>query len=203
MRGYAKDAAPRGKHAAKKARQGEGALDEEFDPAYDSEPDDCFDDAAPTAAPTAVKGKRALGPQARLEQTPDQGLVFWCALCNDKKPVQSTKATSRPIVLAGSRAAGGAVASPTPPSTSSVLKDSSPSRSHRHRRSGRPAAGVEQLAVGVAAAAALARAWPEECGDQGGCGRQAGLVPRCKVWGAKQVCGAGFGEQHRRPQREH
>ena len=95
MRGYAKDAAPRGKHAAKKARQGEGALDEEFDPAYDSEPDDCFDDAAPTAAPTAVKGKRALGPQARLEQTPDQGLVFWCALCNDKKPVQSTKATSR------------------------------------------------------------------------------------------------------------
>ena len=92
MRGYAKDAAPRGKHAAKKARQGEGALDEEFDPAYDSEPDDCFDDAAPTAAPTAVKGKRALGPQARLEQTPDQGLVFWCALCNDKKPVQSTKA---------------------------------------------------------------------------------------------------------------
>jgi hypothetical protein len=94
VRGYAKDAAPRGKHAAKKARHGEGALDDEFDPAYDDPVDDdpVDNDADAAALPTAAKGKRALGPQARLEQMLDKGLVFWCAFCNDKKPVQSLKA---------------------------------------------------------------------------------------------------------------
>ena len=91
VRGYAKDAAPRGKHAVEKARWGEGAFDEMYDSAYDSA-DDSESDAAADAAPLKGKRKRAKGAKQRLAQALGEGLVFWCALCDMAKPLQSLKA---------------------------------------------------------------------------------------------------------------
>mmetsp|Transcript_55591 Transcript_55591/g.145877 ORF Transcript_55591/g.145877 Transcript_55591/m.145877 type:complete len:235 (-) Transcript_55591:599-1303(-) len=88
VRGYASDAAPRGKHAPKR-RPGEGALDDEYDPAYDSEDSDDAAASPPVdaaaAAPTDLKRKRVKGAKVRIKKTVGEGLVFWCALCNDQK----------------------------------------------------------------------------------------------------------------------
>jgi hypothetical protein len=92
-RAYAADAAPRGKYAAKKVCHGEGRLDDLYDPDYDDDPED--DDASDDdgdAPPGGGKRKRAKGAKQRLPATLGESLVFWCALCDMAKPIQSLKA---------------------------------------------------------------------------------------------------------------
>jgi hypothetical protein len=92
-RAYAADAAPRGKYAAKKVCHGEGRLVDLYDPDYDDDPED--DDASDDdgdAPPGGGKRKRAKGAKQRLPATLGESLVFWCALCDMAKPIQSLKA---------------------------------------------------------------------------------------------------------------
>jgi len=144
VRGYASDAAPRGKHAPKR-RPDEGALDDEYDPAYDSEDSDDAAASPPVdaaaAAPTDLKRKRAKGAKVRIKKTLGEGLVFWCALCNDQKPLQSLKAMEAHRGGGKTRgAAGAAAAGATARSTSCVRTASSslPSRRPRPPQQSKP-----------------------------------------------------------------